>query len=121
LMSERSAIKLVFATMTRAAERWCRVSITDIERHQLQLLRAELGLDPPPGRRSANATNEKNQARRGMKHGPDLQDAHDLTPLIATSGRGWGADVDNHESLGTNPRVRGSSARGGTEPPLPAA
>jgi hypothetical protein len=33
---------------TRVAERWCRVSITDIERHQLQLLRAELGLDPPP-------------------------------------------------------------------------
>jgi hypothetical protein len=38
----------VFATMIRAAERWCRVSITDMERHQLKLLRAELGLDPPP-------------------------------------------------------------------------
>jgi putative transposase len=48
LMSERSAMKLVFATMIRAAERWCRVSITDLERHQLKLLRAELGLDPPP-------------------------------------------------------------------------
>ena len=41
-------MKLVFATMIRAADRWCRVSITDLERHQLKLLRAELGLDPPP-------------------------------------------------------------------------
>jgi putative transposase len=48
LMSERSAMKLVFATMIRAAERWCRVSITDLERHQLKLLRTDLGLDPPP-------------------------------------------------------------------------
>ena len=45
---ERSAMKLIFATMIRAADRWCRVSITDLERHQLKLLRAELGLDPPP-------------------------------------------------------------------------
>jgi putative transposase len=50
LMSERSAMKLVFATMIRAAERWSRVSINDLERHQLKLLRAELGLDPPPAR-----------------------------------------------------------------------
>jgi hypothetical protein len=41
-------MKLAFATMMRAAERWCRVSINDLERHQLRLLRAELGLDPPP-------------------------------------------------------------------------
>jgi hypothetical protein len=34
--------------MIRAADRWCRVSISDLERHQLRLLRAELGLDPPP-------------------------------------------------------------------------
>jgi len=45
---ERAAMKLVFATMIRAADRWCRVSISDLERHQLKLLRAELGLDPPP-------------------------------------------------------------------------
>jgi putative transposase len=45
---ERSAMKLVFATMIRAADRWCRVSISDLERHQLRLLRTELGLDPPP-------------------------------------------------------------------------
>jgi putative transposase len=48
LMSERATMKLAFATMIRAADRWCRVSINDIERHQLRLLRAELGLDPPP-------------------------------------------------------------------------
>ena len=42
-------MKLVFATLIRAADRWCRVSISDLERHQLTLLRVELGLDPPPG------------------------------------------------------------------------
>jgi hypothetical protein len=41
-------MKLVFATMIRTAERWCGYSISDLERHQLRLLRAELGLDPPP-------------------------------------------------------------------------
>jgi transposase-like protein len=55
---ERSAMKLVFATMIRAAERWCRVSISDIEHHQLRLLRADLGLDPPP------ATNHRKNDRR---------------------------------------------------------
>jgi putative transposase len=48
LMSEKATMKLAFATMIRSAERWCRVSVNDIERHQLRLLRAELGLDPPP-------------------------------------------------------------------------
>lgn len=55
---ERSAMKLVFATMIRAAGRWCRVSISDLERHQLQLLRVELGLDPPP------ATHDTKKDRR---------------------------------------------------------
>ena len=53
LRTEQSAIKLVFATMMRAAECWTRVSINDLERHQLRLLRAELGLDPPPTEHSA--------------------------------------------------------------------
>jgi putative transposase len=48
LMEEKAAMKLVFSTMIRSAERWCRVSVSDLERHQLKLLRAELGLDPPP-------------------------------------------------------------------------
>jgi putative transposase len=58
LMDERATMKLVFATMIRTAERWCRVSISDLERHQLRLLRAELGLDPPP------ATNQQHTRRR---------------------------------------------------------
>ena len=58
LMDERAAMKLVFATMIRTAERWCRVSISDLERHQLRLLRAELGLDPPP------ATDKRNTGHR---------------------------------------------------------
>jgi putative transposase len=45
---ERSAMKLVFAALIRCSARWSRVSITDIERHQLRLLRAELKIDPPP-------------------------------------------------------------------------
>jgi transposase-like protein len=45
---ERSAMKLVFATLIRCSQRWSRVSITDLERGQLRLLRRELGIDPPP-------------------------------------------------------------------------
>jgi putative transposase len=56
---ERSAMKLVYATMIRAANRWCRVSITDLERHQLTLLRAELGLDPPPAETDNRRTNRR--------------------------------------------------------------
>jgi len=48
LRDEKATMKLAFATMIRAAQRWCRVSVNDLERHQLALLRAELGLDPPP-------------------------------------------------------------------------
>jgi transposase-like protein len=59
---EKAAIKLVFATMIRAADRWCRVSISDLERHQLTLLRAELGLDPPP----ANTNDRKNNQRKDL-------------------------------------------------------
>jgi putative transposase len=59
---EKSAMKLVFATMIRAAQRWCRVSISDLERHQLKLLRAELGLDPPP----ANTDKHKNNRRNSV-------------------------------------------------------
>jgi transposase-like protein len=57
---EKAAMTLVFATLIRAADRWCRVSISDLERHQLTLLRAELGLDPPP----ANTDNRKTNRRK---------------------------------------------------------
>ena len=59
---ERSAMKLVFATLIRAADRWCRVSITDLERHQLTLLRADLGLDPPPAGTDRTTTRRKRVA-----------------------------------------------------------
>jgi len=59
---ERSAMKLVFATMIRAADRWCRVSISDLERHQLKLLRVELGLDPPP----THTHDRKNTRRKSV-------------------------------------------------------
>jgi hypothetical protein len=41
-------MKLVFAALIRCSQRWSRVSITDLERHHLRLLRAELRIDPPP-------------------------------------------------------------------------
>jgi hypothetical protein len=47
-MSEQGTMKLAFGTMIRAAERWRRASINDLERHHLKLLRIELRLDPPP-------------------------------------------------------------------------
>jgi hypothetical protein len=50
----------VFATMSRAADRWCRVSISDLERHQLTLLRAEMSLDPPPADTDHRKTNQHN-------------------------------------------------------------
>lgn len=60
---EKAAMKLVFATMIRSADRWCRVSITNPERHQLKLLRADLGLDPPPaGTDNRTTTRRRNVA-----------------------------------------------------------
>jgi transposase-like protein len=40
-MDENAALKLAYTTMIRAAERWCRVLISDM------LLRAEFGLELP--------------------------------------------------------------------------
>jgi transposase-like protein len=57
---ERSAMKLVFAVLIRAADRWCRVSVSELERQQLKLLRRELGLDPPP----ADEGKETNRRKR---------------------------------------------------------
>ena len=55
-------MKLVYSVMIRAAERWCRVPISDLERHQLKLLRAELGLDPPPASRHTKTNRRKSVA-----------------------------------------------------------
>ena len=64
---ERSAMKLVFAVMIRAADRWCRVSISDLERHQLKLLRAELGLDPPPAEHPRPQDRPAQERRRMLR------------------------------------------------------
>jgi len=48
LLDEKTAMKLVFATLIRTAQRWSRIAVSDLERHQLRLLRQELGIDPPP-------------------------------------------------------------------------
>jgi hypothetical protein len=69
----------VFATMIRAADRWCRVSISDLERHQLTLLRTELGLDPPPAN-PITATPITPKTSPHDQQATDLQDAQDLTP-----------------------------------------
>lgn len=63
LLSERATMKLAFATMIRAAERWRRVSINDIKRHQLKLLRIELGLDPPPADEAQTDTPRRSSSR----------------------------------------------------------
>ena len=44
--TEKSCLKLVFATLIRAAERWQRIAITRLELEQLELLYDELGVRP---------------------------------------------------------------------------
>jgi putative transposase len=44
--TERSRVKLVFATLIRAAQRWQRIAITPLEQAQLQQLYQERGLTP---------------------------------------------------------------------------
>ncbi len=46
LLDERSAMKMVFATLIRCADRWTRCGITDLERLQLRALRQQIGLEP---------------------------------------------------------------------------
>jgi hypothetical protein len=73
-MSEKATMKLAFAAMIRASGRWCRVLINDSERHQSRLLRAELGLDPPPTedhatRRGRRSSTERHDARADVLQG----------------------------------------------------
>lgn len=49
---EKSAMKLVFATLIRASE-------SELERKQLKLLRRELGIDPPPEHSSKEVSRQK--------------------------------------------------------------
>ena len=43
VFNERSCLKLVYAPLVRASQRWQRIRITDTERAQLQRLRQHLG------------------------------------------------------------------------------
>ena len=61
LLDERSAMKLVFATLIRCSARWSRLCMSELERQQLLMLRRELGLDPPP------TGGEKEKTRRKQK------------------------------------------------------
>ena len=45
---ERSCLKLAYAALQRAADRWQKVTITELEQRQLELLRQELGPQPTP-------------------------------------------------------------------------
>jgi putative transposase len=54
LLNEKSAMKLMFATLIRCSTRWMRIPVSDMERHQLRLLRQQLGIDPPPATRHKN-------------------------------------------------------------------
>ena len=49
--TEQSCVKLVFATLIRAAQRWQRIAITPLEHAQLQQLYQERGLNPVHPRR----------------------------------------------------------------------
>jgi putative transposase len=50
---ERSCLKLAFAALERAARRWHKVTVTELEQRQLALLRKELQPDPTPTQRHA--------------------------------------------------------------------
>lgn len=58
--NEKSGLKLVFATLTRAARRWQRVRITEDELKAIMALRVQLGIDPDPSNgQSAEKGGEK--------------------------------------------------------------
>jgi putative transposase len=61
LLDEKSAMKLVFATLIRVSERWSRLSVSELERKQLGLLRRELGIDPPPDESGRERRREGNE------------------------------------------------------------
>ncbi len=46
--TERSCLKLAFAALDRASRRWQRVTITELEQRQLEMLRKDLEPDLPP-------------------------------------------------------------------------
>ena len=67
LRDEKSAMKLVFATLIRCSDRWYRVSFSDLERQQVRLLRRDLGIDPPPHGQGQTASDTKQRRRRKQR------------------------------------------------------
>jgi putative transposase len=59
--TERSCLKLAFATVWRASQRWQGVKMSEFERQQLRLLRRELGL-LPDGTQDATSHNVRRLA-----------------------------------------------------------
>ena len=59
--TEKSCLKLAFATVWRASQHWQGVKMTEFERQQLKLLRHELGL-PPDGTQDAAGHNARRLA-----------------------------------------------------------
>ena len=59
-MTENSCLRLVFAALHRAAQRWRRVRLTELEAKQLDLLARDLGIepDPPPSGRKGESHGE---------------------------------------------------------------
>jgi hypothetical protein len=47
-MTEKSCLKLVFATLWQTSQRWQGVRMSEFERQQLRQLRHELGQSPQP-------------------------------------------------------------------------
>jgi len=52
---EKSCLKLVFGTLIRAANRWRRITISELQAAQLQRLRQELGQPSPPQRNTTDS------------------------------------------------------------------
>jgi transposase-like protein len=60
--TEKSCIKLVFATLWRASQRWQGVKLSELERQQLKLLRRELGLLPDGAKGAAGPKAQRSAA-----------------------------------------------------------
>ena len=66
---EPAVLKLMFGAMTRAADRWRSIKITEFERRQMAALRQELdhdyeasvGLDPSRSKRASTVKNSQHQ------------------------------------------------------------
>ena len=84
----KAARKLVCATLIRTADRWCGVSISDLERHHLTLLRGEFGLDPPPAD-TADRKPTDTTTRPNDHQATDLQDTQDVTCASRDAEVAW--------------------------------